>query len=447
MRAQPQLNKEWYHYLSLAEFSGFVSSFLGVTASDDVVSLSTFFRQFRCVEYSHVDPLKAFFGRGEPDVSAAPIPRRFPTFPSTANSLLKRHLTPAVYEALKEKETPEGVSLYDVIKVGVQAPICKLGVIALDPESYTVFAPLFDPIIEAYHAGYRLASGHPRDLDPSHLGEAAADPDPESEYVESTRIRVARNLRGFPLPGRLSTGQRKDVERSVVAALSSLKGDLAGKYYPLEDMDDEMRVALEKEHFLFRKETGYFAFGGIYRDWPEGRGIYFNSSRTFLVWVNEEDELRIISMQPGGDIGAVFGRLSRAITALEAKLDFLFDDQRGYMASCPSNLGTGMRASVYIRLPLASNSPQLKAICDELYLQARGADGEHSEVGEGIVDISPLKRLGVSEVECARALHTGVTRLIALEKELYARAHPVVVAVEGEAEEKEGGDEEDEEED
>ena len=167
--------------------------------------------------------------------------------------------------------------------------------------------------------------------------------------------------------------------------------------------------------------ASYFAFGGVYRDWGEGRGIFHNAAKTFLVWVNEEDEMRIISMQPGGDVGAVFARLSEGVAALEKKLDFIFDDQRGYIASCPSNIGTGMRASVHINLPLASKDPRMKAICDELYLQPRGAHGEHSEAGAGgVFDISPYKRLGLTEVECAQALHQGASRLIALEKELQA---------------------------
>jgi protein-arginine kinase len=106
------------------------------------------------------------------------------------------------------------------------------------------------------------------------------------------------------------------------------------------------------------------------------------------------------------------------VAELERKLDFLFDEQRGFMATCPSNLGTGMRASVHIKIPHASKDPRFKAICEELHLQPRGADGEHSTADGGLFDISPLKRLGLTEVQCAQALHEGAVRLIALEKEL-----------------------------
>merc|ERR1712080_684518 len=83
---------------------------------------------------------------------------------------------------------------------------------------------------------------------------------------------------------------------------------------------------------------------------PEGRGIFHNKDKTFLTWVNEEDQLRIISMQGGGDVRAVFDRLARGIKAVgdsvkaESGKDFMLDAKYGYVHSCPTNLGTGMRA-------------------------------------------------------------------------------------------------------
>ena len=200
--------------------------------------------------------LRAAKAADEVDEFLIPIAHEYPSFPASTNSLLKQHLSRAVYDELKDITSSLGVTLYDVIKVGVQAPNCKLGVVAMDHESYTTFSPLMDPIIEGYHRGYKLADGHRRDLDPSHLGEAAFDPDPTGEFIDSTRIRVARNLVGFPLPGKNTTAQRRQIEKLVVAALNSLEGELAGTYYSLETMDDATRVRLEKDHFLFRKEHG-----------------------------------------------------------------------------------------------------------------------------------------------------------------------------------------------
>merc|ERR1719334_1974259 len=86
------------------------------------------------------------------------------------------------------------------------------------------------------------------------------------------------------------------------------------------------------------------------RDWPEGRGIFHNEAKTFLLWVNEEDQMRIISMEKGGDVKGVFARLARGIAAVgesvkaECGKDFALSEQYGYIHSCPTNLGTGRRA-------------------------------------------------------------------------------------------------------
>ena len=116
------------------------------------------------------------------------------------------------------------------------------------------------------------------------------------------------------------------------------------------------------------------------------------------MWVNEEDQLRIISMQKGADIKEVFDRLCRAAAKIETVAKFSHDDHLGYITSCPTNLGTALRASVHIKLPkLAKNKEKFNAIADEYYVQIRGIHGEHSESDEGIFDISNKRRLGRSE--------------------------------------------------
>merc|ERR1712154_651720 len=99
-------------------------------------------------------------------------------------------------------------------------------------------------------------------------------------------------------------------------ALSKLTGDLAGTYYPLTGMDEKVRQQLVDDHFLFVSGDRNLTVAGMERDWPEGRGIFHNAAKTFLIWINEEDQLRIISMQKGGDVKGVFERLARGIKAV-----------------------------------------------------------------------------------------------------------------------------------
>jgi len=116
-------------------------------------------------------------------------------------------------------------------------------------------------------------------------------------------------------------------------------------------MSKEDQNQLIADHFLFKEGDRFLAAAGLNRDWPDGRGIFHNKDKTFLVWVNEEDQLRIISMQPGSDILAVFRRLSIAAGEIEKVAKFAHDNHLGYITSCPTNCGTALRASVHIKLP------------------------------------------------------------------------------------------------
>merc|ERR1712180_497386 len=168
--------------------------------------------------------------------------------------------------------------------------------------------------------------------------------------VKSTRIRVGRGIDGFGLSPGITKEQRLEVETLMKSAFAKLTGELAGKYYPLLGMEEADRVQLVDDHFLFMSGDKNLIAAGMERDWPEGRGIFHNAAKTFLTWVNEEDQLRIISMQKGGDVRGVFDRLARGIKAVgdsvraESGKEFLLDPRLGYLHSCPTNLGTGMRS-------------------------------------------------------------------------------------------------------
>lgn len=123
-------------------------------------------------------------------------------------------------------------------------------------------------------------------------------------------------------------------------------------------MSEVQRKALIDDHFLFKEGDRYLEAVGLNRDWPNGRGIFHNNEKTFLVWINEEDQLRIISMQNGADLKTVFDRLSRACTHIEKVAKFSHNEHLGYITSCPTNLGTALRASVHIFLPLLGKSKE-----------------------------------------------------------------------------------------
>ena len=185
-------------------------------------------------------------------------------------------------------------------------------------------------------------------------------------------------------------------------------------------MDEKVRQQLVDDHFLFVSGDRNLTVAGMERDWPEGRGIFHNTEKTFLIWINEEDQLRIISMQKGGDVREVFSRLAKGIKAVqdsvkaESGKDFCLDEKYGYIHSCPTNLGTGMRASVHVDLQgwtEKAGVDRLKARCEELHLQPRGTRGESGGQTGHTYDISNKHRLGYSEVELVQKMIDGVNKL------------------------------------
>ena len=111
----------------------------------------------------------------------------------------------------------------------------------------------------------------------------------DAQMIKSTRIRVGRNLAQFPLGPGLSSEQRNEIEKLVTSALSTFSGDLKGTYYALSSMTAQQQKQLIADHFLFKEGDRFLEACGLNRNWPEGRGIYHNDEKTFLVWINEED--------------------------------------------------------------------------------------------------------------------------------------------------------------
>lgn len=340
----------------------------------------------------------------------------YPKFPEECTSLLSKYLTPEVFDVLKDKRTSTGFTLNQAIRSGVEHPDSGIGVYAGDADSYPTFAPLMDPIIEEYH-GFKPHSCHKINLKSNHFIPKILDP--EGKYILSTRIRVGRNLKGYPLGPGISREQRLEVAQKVRQVLTVLPDDLSGMFYPLSEMEASIKRSLIKDHFLFKEGDRFLEAAGVNRHWPEGRGIFHNKDKNFLVWVNEEDQLRIISMEKGGDISSVYARLLKALRHLETTLEFEFDERLGYITSCPTNLGTAMRASVHIALPkLGERKKQFHRITKKHHLQIRGIHGEHSTSKEGIYDISNKRRLGVTEPQILHDLTEGVYALIHAEKQV-----------------------------
>ncbi|KAG8505274.1 LOW QUALITY PROTEIN: Creatine kinase U-type, mitochondrial, partial [Galemys pyrenaicus] len=375
------------------------------------------------------------------------------------NNCMASHLTPAVYARLCDKTTPTGWTLDQCIQTGVDNPghpfIKTVGMVAGDEETYEVFAELFDPVIQERHNGYDPRTmKHTTDLDASKIRSGYFD----ERYVLSSRVRTGRSIRGLSLPPACTRAERREVERVVVDALSGLKGDLTGRYYRLSEMTEAEQQQLIDDHFLFDKPVSpLLTAAGMARDWPDARGIWYeiyfrvllspcpsyaslflsfpflalslnscpslsptlrhNNEKSFLIWVNEEDHTRVISMEKGGNMKRVFERFCRGLKEVERLIqergwEFMWNERLGYILTCPSNLGTGLRAGVHIKLPLLSKDSRFPKILENLRLQKRGTGGVDTAATGSVFDISNLDRLGKSEVRSLGILMVELVQLV-----------------------------------
>merc|ERR1711983_140763 len=345
----------------------------------------------------------------------------FPVIKST-HSLVAKHVTKERWDKVKDIETKTcGFTIAKACACAIEFDNQHCGIYAGDWDSYKDFSEIFDAVIQEYH-GITADAKHTSDMDAEKIvGNIGAD-----VPVHSTRIRVGRSVDGFGLSPGITKQQRIDLEKAFSSALKNLTGDLAGSYYPLTGMDEAVRQQLVDDHFLFVSGDRNLTVAGMERDWPEGRGIFHNGSKTFLMWVNEEDQTRIISMEKGGNVKGVFARLARGIKAVgdcvkaESGKDYALSEQYGYIHSCPTNLGTGMRASVHVDLPgyTKEGVDKLKARCEELAVQPRGTRGESGGQTGHTYDISNKHRLGYSEVSLVQTMIGGVNTLCKEDLEL-----------------------------
>ena len=218
----------------------------------------------------------------------------------------------------------------------------------------------------------------------------------------------------------------------MVKAFKELIEDPAfgGNYYSLTpgspfEVSDKFYNKLVKDHIMFKDMSAdtYLNSAGISSGWPFGRGCYVSKDREFIVWVGEEDHLRIMCMKNGTVLNDVFDRLKSACDTMERICGkFAHSPSYGYVTSCPTNLGTGMRASVHIKIPkltAGGSDAAAKKVCKPLGLSVRGMGGEHTPIGaDGTVDISPSARLQIQEAQIICALYEGIKNLKAEEDKL-----------------------------
>jgi len=233
---------------------------------------------------------------------------------------------------------------------------------------------------------------------------------PESDIVLSSRVRLARNLAQTPFPQRLEGEQGTAVMSQIAEAVDRLKPDWQLKWWPLSDLGGIDRQVLVEKHL---------ASPALVQDPVRFEGVVIDPSETVSVMVNEEDHLRLQVFLPGLQLAEAWQVANRLDDELEGVLDFSYDANFGYLTACPTNLGTGLRASVMVHLPalvLSRQVPQLFTALAQIGVVVRGLYGEGSDVAGNIFQISNQVSLGLSEEELIHNLSVVAEQIVGRER-------------------------------
>lgn len=311
---------------------------------------------------------------------------------------------------------------------GIECSDSGMGCYAMQPADYDTYLPFFGKVLADYHKVPESAV-HVNNWSLAGVEGLPADGNLDLAKLHlpplSMRVRVGRNLKKFPLPGAMTKDDRIQMEKELNESFDKLIAmpEFGGKYNSLtpghkDHITQEQYQKLVDDHIMFKDMAAdpYLHHAGISSDWPFGRGCYVSADSGFIIWVGEEDHLRIMCMQKGTILNKVFDRLHAALKVVEGTgLVFAHSEKYGVVTSCPTNIGTGMRASVHIQLPHLTRDgtdKKAKAVAKPLGLSVRGTGGEHTPIGaDGTVDISPSSRFCITEAQIVTALYKGIELL------------------------------------
>lgn len=245
---------------------------------------------------------------------------------------------------------------------------------------------------------------------------------PQSDIVLSSRIRLARNLDGIPFPHRAGGEVLENVVIQLRQSISDLNHQGHGQYMFIEM---EKLPVLER-NILVEK---HLVSPHLIQE-PRHRALMIRDDAAVAIMINEEDHLRIQCLQPGLQLPQTLSLAHQVDDALETKQTFAFHEHAGYLTACPTNVGTGLRASVMIHLPALALTKQMNRIIGavtQIGLAVRGLYGEGSEAVGNIFQISNQLTLGNGEDEIIENLQTVVQQVVDQErnarKALAAEAH------------------------
>jgi len=244
--------------------------------------------------------------------------------------------------------------------------------------------------------------------------ETARRAGPHDRIVLSSRVRLARNLKGLAFPGWAKKAERvKSLEaiRPAVEGLPQLTSAFSETMDNLQPLDKQILV---ERHLISREHAAKSA----------GSGLVLNREESLCVMINEEDHLRMQALRPGLQLRQAWMAIDQVDSELEKKVDYAFSPELGYLTACPTNLGTGIRVSAMLHLPglvLDEQINQIISSVNKLGLAVRGLYGEGTEALGNVFQVSNQMTLGEVETDIVERLNKVLLQIIECEENARGR--------------------------
>ncbi len=230
----------------------------------------------------------------------------------------------------------------------------------------------------------------------------------ESDVVYSTRIRMARNIKGIPFVNRYTKKDAMKVIDTIENIISSLGYGL--KLIRLRDLDDITKLSFVEKHLI----SPEFAYNK-----SEIGAIAINDDENICIMINEEDHIRLQVISSGLELENLLNLAIEIDKKLEELVGYAYNDKYGFLTSCPTNVGTGLRASVMVHLPALDKTGNIRKVLEVVNsfdMNIRGIYGEGSNVQGDIYQISNKQSLGITEEEIIKNLKIITDRVIEQER-------------------------------
>ena len=239
-------------------------------------------------------------------------------------------------------------------------------------------------------------------------GEWLRGDGPHHQVVISSRVRLARNVRNRAFPGWAKKAERLLILEQIKPAVEELPEMQDAFSESLQDLSELDKRVLVERHLISREHAAK----------SSGSAVVINKRQTLSIMLNEEDHFRMQSIRSGLQLKQAFKLVDKIDTALENKLEFAYDQRLGYLTACPTNVGTGMRASAMLHLPglvLSELINQVVQAVSKIGLAVRGLYGEGTEAMGNLFQISNQTTLGEKEEEIVARLTKVIETIISKE--------------------------------